>query len=147
MQSASDATALMLSKEAKIDELQPDGSTNQPIGLAWAWMALTPGAPMSPPAKTNDMQQPIILFSDGQNTENRWWEDQSKIDARQALACANAKAAGITIYTVLVMAGPLNVMKNCASKPEFYFELSTANQTVTAFNAIGTSLTKLRLAE
>jgi hypothetical protein len=130
----------------KIDELQPDGMTNQGIGLAWAWMALTPGAPLSPPAKAADMQQAIILFSDGQNTENRWWEDQAKIDARQAIACTNAKAAGITIYTVLVNAGYSKVMKDCASKPEYYFEITTG-QTVTAFNAIGTSLTKLRIAQ
>jgi Flp pilus assembly protein TadG len=130
----------------KVDALQPDGMTNQGIGLAWAWMALTPGAPLNPPAKTNDMQQAIILFSDGQNTENRWWEDQAKIDARQAIACTNAKAAGITIYTVLVNAGYSKVMKDCASKPEYYFEITTG-QTVTAFNAIGTSLTKLRIAQ
>ena len=57
--------------KAKVDELQPDGTTNQPIGLAWAWMALTSGVPLSPPAKTADTQQAIILFSDGLNTENR----------------------------------------------------------------------------
>ncbi len=134
----------------KIDELQPDGSTNQPIGLAWAWMALTPGVPLSPPAKAADMQQAIILFSDGLNTENRWhdgWGAQTQIDKRQAIACANAKAAGITIYTVLVLSGFSQVMKDCASKPEYYFEISVASQTVTAFNAIGTSLTKLRLAQ
>jgi len=55
----------------KVDELQPNGTTNQPIGLAWAWMALTSGIPLIPPAKTNDTQQAIILFSDGLNTENR----------------------------------------------------------------------------
>ncbi len=37
-------------------------------------------------------------------------------------------------------------MKDCASKPEYYFEI-TVGETVTAFNSIGTSLTKLRLAE
>lgn len=136
-----------LALKNKIDSLQPNGYTNQPIGLAWAWMALTPGAPLNPPAKTADTQQAIILFSDGQNTRDRWYQQQQPIDVRQALACANAKAAGITIYTVLVMAGPSQVMKDCASKPEYYFELTTASQTVTAFNAIGTSLTKLRLAE
>ena len=132
--------------KAKVDELQPDGMTNQPIGLAWAWMALTQGAPLNPPAKTADMQQAIILFSDGLNTENRWWNDQDKIDKRQALMCTNVKAAGITIYTVLVNTGYSKVMKDCASKPEYYYEI-TAGQTVTAFNSIGTSLTKLRLAQ
>lgn len=130
----------------KVDELEPDGMTNQPIGLHWAWMALTPGAPLSPPAKTDDTQRAIILFSDGLNTENRWWQNQEPIDNRQALLCANVKAAGITIYTVLVNSGYSKVMKDCASKPEYYFEI-TAGQTVAAFNSIGTSLTKLRLAE
>ena len=130
----------------KIDELQPDGMTNQGIGLAWAWMALTPGAPLDPPLKSADMQQAIILFSDGQNTQNRWSNDQAQIDARQAIACTNAKAARITIYTVLVNSGYSKVMKDCASKPEYYFEITTG-QTVTAFNSIGTSLTKLRIAE
>ena len=132
--------------KAKVDQLQPDGSTNQPIGLAWAWMALTQGEPMNAPAKGADVQQAIILFSDGLNTENRWWSDQAKIDARQALLCANVKAAGITIYTVLVNSGFSKVMKDCASKPEYYYEITTG-QTVTAFNSIGTSLTKLRLAQ
>jgi Flp pilus assembly protein TadG len=131
----------------KIDQMQPDGYTNQGIGLAWAWMALSPTAPLNAPAKGADVQQAIVLMSDGLNTENRWDKDQAKIDARQALACANAKAAGITIYTVLVMSGFSKVMKDCASKPEYYFEITTASQTVTAFNAIGTSLTKLRLAQ
>jgi hypothetical protein len=130
----------------KVDELWADGYTNQPIGLAWAWMALSQGQPMNAPAKGADVQQAIILFSDGLNTENRWWDDQAKIDARQALMCANVKAAGITIYTVLVNSGYSKVMKDCASKPEYYFEITTG-QTVTAFNSIGTSLTKLRLAE
>ena len=107
--------------KSKIDELQPDGTTNQPIGLHWAWMALTTGAPLSPPAKTNDMQQAIILFSDGLNTENRWWQNQEPIDNRQAQLCANVKAAGITIYTVLVNSGYSKLMKDCASKPEYYF--------------------------
>jgi hypothetical protein len=130
----------------KIDDLQPAGMTNQGIGLAWAWMSLTPGAPLNPPPKTADMEQAIILFSDGLNTQNRWYDEQAKIDARQAIACANAKATGITIYTVLVNSGYSKVMKDCASKPEYYFEITTG-QTVSAFNTIATSLTKLRIAQ
>ena len=110
-------------------------------------MALTPGVPLSPPAKTSDMQQVIILFSDGLNTENHWHDEQQPIDARQAKTCKNIKDAGITIYTVLVMSGFSQVMKDCASKPEYYYEVTSANQTVAAFNAIGTSLTKLRIAQ
>ena len=42
--------------------------------------------------------------------------------------------------------GYSKVMKDCASKPEYYFEI-TPGETVPAFASIGTSLTKLRLAE
>jgi Mg-chelatase subunit ChlD len=131
----------------KIDELQPNGMTNQAIGLAWAWQALSQGQPMNAPAKGADIQQIIILFSDGLNTQDRWYDDQDKIDARQALACANAKTAGITIYTVLVMSGFSKVMKDCASKPDYYYEVTSANQTMAAFSAIGNQLTKLRIAQ
>ena len=44
-------------------------------------------------------------MTDGLNTENRWYDEQSQIDARQAITCANAKAAGIMIYTVQVNTG------------------------------------------
>ena len=46
----------------------------------------------------------------------------------------------------LVNSGYSKVMKDCASKPEYYFEISPG-ETVAAFASIGTSLTKLRLAE
>ena len=38
-------------------------------------------------------------------------------------------------------------MKNCAAKPEKYFEIKTANQMVSAFNSIGTALSNLRIAK
>ncbi len=151
---ASDCPAAMLgltndwiALKNKVDELQPDGYTNQGIGLAWAWMALSNGQPLNAPVKSADTQKIIVLMSDGLNTANRWDDDQAPIDARQAIACTNAKAAGITIYTVLVMSGTSPVMKNCASKPEYYFEVTSANQTISAFNAIGTNLAKLRVAK
>jgi hypothetical protein len=133
--------------KAKADQMAANGKTNQGIGLAWAWMALQTGQPLNAPAKSTDMKQIVVLMSDGQNTENRWYEDQAQIDARQAIACKNIKAAGITIYTVLVMAGNSKVLKDCASKPEYYFEVTAANQTVAAFNAIGSNLTHLRVSK
>jgi Mg-chelatase subunit ChlD len=138
-----------------IANMQPNGNTNQAIGLAWAWHALSTGAPLNAPPKPADTRQIIILFSDGMNTENRWWTDQGSIDARQKITCENVKAAGITLYTVQVTTegDPLStMMKNCASPddvepkgPKFFF-LTTGGQIVTTFNTIGTSLAKLRIS-
>lgn len=131
----------------KVGEMTPTGNTNITIGLAWAWQTLTPGSPMNVTPPPSDVQQVIILLTDGDNTENRWSGSQSAIDARTKKACDNVKAAGITIYTVLVMDGNASLLKNCASKPEMYFGLTSANQLVSTFNQIGTEISKLRIAQ
>jgi Flp pilus assembly protein TadG len=132
----------------KVDALAPAGNTNQSIGLVWGWQSLTGGPPLNAPALDPNYtyQQVIILLSDGLNTENRWYSSASPIDARQQIACNNAKAAGIVIYTVLVMSGNSTVLQNCASDPNKYFALTDANQIITTFQAIGTELTKLHLS-
>jgi Flp pilus assembly protein TadG len=136
---------------SKVDEMTPNGFTNQAIGLAWAWLALSTGQPMNAPGKGPDVQQIIILLTDGMNTEDRWYNDQASIDARQRTLCSNIKAAGITLYTIQVNTGnadPVStLLQQCASKPEYFFLITTANGIVTAFNKIGTNLSQLRLAK
>jgi Flp pilus assembly protein TadG len=140
--------------KTSITNMQPTGNTNQGIGLAWAWMTLGQGAPFSAPAKDPNYtyKDAIILLSDGLNTQNRWYSNASQIDARQKLLCDNAKAAGITIYTIHVNTGsppdPTSaVLQYCASSSDKFFLITSASQTVSAFNSIGTSLSKLRVAK
>jgi Flp pilus assembly protein TadG len=133
---------------SKVDALAPLGNTNQAIGVAWGWQSLSPGAPLYAPSLDPNYtyQQVIILLSDGLNTQNRWYNSAAPIDARQQITCTNAKAAGIVIYTVLVMSGNSTVLQNCASDSSKYFALTDANQIITTFQAIGTELTKLHLS-
>ena len=135
-----------------VDDMEPTGMTNQGIGLAWAWMTLGTGAPFNAPAKDPNYtyKEAIILMSDGLNTQNRWYSNASQIDARQKILCDNAKAAGNTIYTVHVNTGgdPMSaVLQYCASSADKFFHVTSAGQTLTAFNSIGTSLSKLRVAK
>ena len=135
-----------------VDSFYPAGNTNQGIGIAHGWMSLVGGGPYpAPPAEDPNYKytKAIILMSDGLNTENRWYTNQNQIDGREALTCANAKAAGIVIYTVQVNTGgdaTSTVLKNCASTDKFT-EIKTANQLVSTFNAIGTALSNLRIAQ
>lgn len=136
-----------------VDDMEPTGNTNQAIGLAWAWMTLSPGEPFNPPAKDPNYtyKDTIILLSDGLNTQNRWYNNASQIDARQKILCDNAKAAGNTIYTIHVNTGsppdPVSaVLQYCASSSDKFFLVTSASQTVAAFESIGTSLSKLRVA-
>lgn len=140
------------SLNSKIDAMDAEGATNQPIGLVWGWHALSQGAPLNAPAITDNVtQQVIILLSDGLNTQDRWYgnghDPSSQVDARMTKVCTNAKAAGVVIYTILVMAGNSTVLQNCASSASKYFALTTAGQIITTFNSIGSTLSKLRIAK
>ncbi len=137
----------------KIDAMVAAGTTNQPIGLVWGWHSLSTGDPMNAPALPSGTRQIIIILTDGLNTEDRWSTNQSYIDAREQAVCSNIKAAGITIYTVLVMSGNSSVLQGCASPNSAapagpkYFALTSASQIVTTFNAIGSNLAKLHMAK
>jgi hypothetical protein len=140
----------------KVDAMTPVGSTNQPIGLAWAWHSLSPGAPLNAPAMAAgyDYQRVIILMSDGLNTEDRWYGDgrtvSSQVDGRMARICDNVKAAGITIWAIHVNTDndpTSTVLQNCASDSSKFFVLTSASALITTFNQIGSQLSQLRIAQ
>jgi len=144
---SNDWTAL----SAKIAAMQPNGNTNQAIGLQMGWQSLTV-APFTVPAMDPNYKynQVIILLTDGLNTEDRWYSSASSIYTRQQKTCDNIKAAGITIYTVQVNTGSdptSSLLQRCASDASKFFLLTSSTQIVTAFNQIGTALSNLRLAQ
>jgi Mg-chelatase subunit ChlD len=140
------------SLKTKIDALVPTGNTNQGIGIAWGWMTLTQSDPFNAPAKDPNFvyKDAIVVLSDGVNTQNRWYSNSNSIDARQRILCDNAKAAGITIYAVQVNTGsdPISsVLQYCAQNTSSFYLVTSASQTATVFNAIGTQLSKLRVSK
>jgi len=135
-----------------IDNMSPNGNTNQAIGLQLGWMSLVGEGPFAAPAMDPNYtySQVIILLTDGLNTQDRWYTSQSSIDARQQLTCNNIKAAGITLYTIQVNTGgdpTSTLLQNCASTSDKFFLLTSANQIVTTFNQIGTNLSNLYIAK
>ena len=133
---------------SKIDAMTASGNTNVTIGLVWGWHALTKSEPMtegSDPAPDKD--KVIVLLTDGDNTQNRWTTSGSSIDARTALACTNAKAANIKIYTVRVIDGDANLLRNCATKPNMYYNVNQASQLNSVFSSIAQNLANLRIAK
>jgi hypothetical protein len=149
-----------------VNNMSPNGSTNQGIGLQLGWLSLVGGGPFTVPAMQSgyNYTQVIILLTDGLNTQDRWYGDGSslgttddaKIDARQQLTCNNINAAGITLYTIQVNTGgdpTSTLLKNCAGSPGKYpdsdkfFLLTSASQIMTVFTQIGTNLSQLRVAK
>ncbi len=132
---------------SKIDAMTPSGNTNVTIGMQLAWQSLAPVAPFSAPAPANDLDKVIIALTDGDNTQNRWSSSQSVIDARTEKVCANAKADNIKIYTIRVINGNATLLKNCATKPEMYYEVAQASQLNSVFTSIAEKLANLRIAK
>jgi hypothetical protein len=139
-----------------VNNMTPNGSTNQNIGLALGWMALVGGGPFTAPAldPKYTYSQVIILLTDGLNTQDRWYGDGSstatQVDARQSLTCANIKNAGITLYTIQVNTdgSPTStLLQNCASDASKFFLLTSAGEIVTTFTSIATKLSKLHIAK
>ncbi len=153
--------------KGKINSLGPNGGTNQAIGMAWAWMSLQTGVPLNTPAKDPNFQytDSIILLSDGLNTISRKYGDgvnpAPQVDARQKLLCQNIKApepdaaknmvsrVRPQMFTIQVNTDgddESDVLKYCADTGNFY-STNSASGLAGIFNAIGTSLAKLRVAK
>jgi Flp pilus assembly protein TadG len=141
-----------------ITNMSPNGNTNQAIGLQHAWMTLLQQAPYNAPAESANYHyvKAIVLFSDGLNTQDRWYTDATSIDNRQKLLCDNIKTTGVTIYSIQVNTSgdpQSSVLAYCAgNKPnggdptDFYY-LTSSTQVLSTFQAISTKLSQLRIAQ
>lgn len=144
-----------------VDSMQPNGSTNQPIGLVWGWQSLVGGGPLIAPPKNSNYQyqEVIVLLSDGLNTADRWYGNGSStsisvndrmLNSTGEGTCANIKAAGITIYTLQVNTGgdpTSTLLQKCASDTGKFFLVTKASDIANAFDKIGTDLKNLRVAK
>jgi hypothetical protein len=149
--------------KTNIDAMTANGTTNQQIGVMWGWLSLLQQLPLSAPAEDVNYQYKkiVVLLSDGDNTANRTypWDGSggyppqttiNAIDARQKMLCDNAKAAGVTIYTIQVNTdGTANsdVMSYCASSASNFFSTTSASGISAAFSSISGSLTRLRISK
>ncbi len=142
-----------------VNNMVAAGNTNQAIGLMHGWMSLVGGGPYPAPPATDTnyiYNTVIILLTDGLNTQDRWYTDQTSIDDREQLTCNNINAAKITLYTIQVNTGgdPTSILlQNCAGSPGKYpdsaknFVVTASSGIGTVFNQIGTQLSQLRIAK
>ena len=141
-----------------VTNMDPGGSTNQAIGAAHGWQMLTPGSPYGTPSVPPSVTRVMILFSDGLNTQNRWWGDGSTegttedgyIDARTAATCTAAKNDDIVIYAIYVhigSSGNSSTLQNCASSSDKYYDLTSSASIKEAFKDIAQKITNLRVSQ
>ena len=117
---------------------------------------------------TPQMNKVMVLMSDGDNTfydgyftdyrflsNNRLGTTSSttaasRLNTRTTTVCTAMKNAGITIYTIAfgteLSTTGRNLLRGCATQPDYYFYSPNAADLQTAFNTIGDSLSKLRVS-
>ena len=159
--------------EAAIDGMVASGWTNILQGTTWGWRVLSPDLPFTEGrGATEENRQYLVIMTDGENTyQKRSNHNQSmygafgytsqgrlptgspagEMDDKTIAACANAKAAGITIFTVAFREAATNaaarrVLSSCASTEGHALTATDGVGLRHAFEDIGRQITKLRIA-
>ncbi|CAM3243095.1 TadE/TadG family type IV pilus assembly protein [Asticcacaulis taihuensis] len=144
-----DLTTSISDTKTYVNALTAGGNTNITIGVQMGMELLSPEAPYTQGVAFGDpdMDKYMIVVTDGDNTQNRWTSTQADIDARTALACQAAKDKGVTIFVVRVMDGNSDMLKKCATKTIYYYDLSSASQLNATMADIFLRIGKLRLVQ
>lgn len=158
-----------------IDDMNAAGSTVIPIGLAWGWRTLSPGEPFTEGARYQDdsVKKVLILLTDGNNdigklnNHNRSFYSgygyvgqkrlgtrdpdraHKELDRRTAILCENVKRAGVLVYAISFQVSSTsthNLMRNCATTPQRYFDSPTNGKLRETFREIAGQLGNLRIS-
>lgn len=131
---------------AAINAMQPSGNTNITIGLQMGLAVMSSGLPFTQTGSEPDVLRYMILLTDGDNTQNRWTNSTTSINSRTTLGCNAVKAAGITLFTVRVIEGNETLLRNCATSPSMYFNVTSSGGIGDAFKAITSMIKRMRLS-
>ena len=161
-------TALQNQKQTILDAIadltNPQGTTNIPEGLGWAWRVLKPDAPFTeaivdPPY---NREQAIVLLTDGENTGGNGDGYKStfgvgsaatdEMNARLLELADNIKANGVIIYVVQFANGgeaPQTILQQVASGPgtPYYHYAPDVATLQSVFHEIANHLSELRLSK
>lgn len=115
-----------------------------------------------------NMNKAIIIMTDGDHTMSNsvhtayWYLSDGKLgttnqstaearlDTRLSQVCTSMKNNNIIVYTISfgsVSNSSQNMLRNCASQPDFYFPSPSSDDLRTTFRAIGDSLANLRVSK
>jgi Flp pilus assembly protein TadG len=132
----------------RISQLIPDGTTNTTIGMVWGYNILNPSAPLgggAAPASRKPIRT-MVFLTDGLNTADRFGQTTAQMDADMRDLCRDSKAADVRVFTVRVIDGNDNLLRDCASDPADFYTTNNAAELEAVFRAIAAKMTRLRLS-
>ncbi|WP_099864581.1 vWA domain-containing protein [Pararhizobium haloflavum] len=160
-------TSDMVAVKRHIASLEASGRTNMLEGMMWGWRVLSPGEPFTGgrPSSEGSNDKVVIFVSDGRNdwdllpnalgssyssfgyiVDERLVSDDTPLtrvaetmDDKTLNACENAKADGVTIYTIRLERSDdetEELLKGCASSAAHYIDARDAGELDSAFERI-----------
>lgn len=148
-----------------VDALQsPQGQTNLPQGLGWAWRVLLPSAPFTEadPNPPFQRQQALVLLTDGQNVGGNGdgyrtvfgVGNQAAPEMNQRLLelSDNIKEQDILVYVIQFANGStalMNLLQQVATSPQapFYNFAPDVATLENVFQQVANNLSELRLSQ
>jgi hypothetical protein len=160
-----------------IETLKPNGNTVIPAGLLWGWRVLSPSEPFTEgkPYDAEKWVKAIVLLTDGENfvdggngnhngsSYNAFGYAQeghlgstsgsnaeSTLNTKLGTVCSGVKAQNILIFTIgfqITDTTTQNLLKNCATKPDMYYNSPSNSQLSSIFQDIAQGLGELRIAQ
>ena len=93
-------------------------------------MSIAGGGPFAVPAyDPNYTYKKVIIFlTDGLNTQNRWYSNQTSIDARSSRPATTSRPPAVTLYTIQVNTDgdpTSTLLQNCAIDPSKFFQMTS----------------------
>lgn len=157
-----------------IDDMVASGNTSVPIGLIWGWRALSSSEPFTEGADYDEpnTRKVVVVLTDGQNHHGYYTSDIAsgiysaygmpaydhlgtgwlgdELDNKLATICTNVKSKGILVYSITFQLNDTatqNLMRNCATQDDMYFNSPNGSSLQDAFDQIATGLQKLQLKQ
>lgn len=148
------------------------GGTVTAQGVVWGWRTLSPAQPFTEGEPYDEVSKVMVVMTDGRNElvsssngalgshysayghletgrlpSESVTAARSYIDERTLAACANAKAAGIIIYTVTfgLDSSSQTMWNTCATETDMAYHVNSSSDLIGAFNEIADSVGELRL--
>jgi Flp pilus assembly protein TadG/Mg-chelatase subunit ChlD len=139
---------------AQVNQMRPIGNTHITLGMEIAYHMMTPNEPFTDtvPLGTENTLKAVVLLTDGAQTSggygpnNKWGVPQA--EANLTTLCNSMKANGIRVVTVSFdlpdnqNAASEQRLANCASGPQYYFNVETNAELSSAFGTIKNQLAR-----
>jgi Flp pilus assembly protein TadG len=160
-----------------INALVANGNTVIPAGLLWGWRVISPTEPYTEGRPYDDEKwvKAIVLLTDGENDISEGGNGHNRsvynafgyaksghlgstngsnaeatLNTKTATVCGLVKAKEILVYTIgFQVSGSTinNLLRNCATQPDMYYNSPTNEQLAAVFQDIAQGLSELRIAQ